>query len=61
MSKQKAAYEATSFEELSKLVDLETVKRALKALETSRLAHKQYYLRRSEILRKAKAAGITAD
>jgi ribulose bisphosphate carboxylase small subunit len=61
MAKQKAAYEATSFEELSKLVELETVKKALKAFETSRLAHKQYYLRRQTILAKAREAGITAE
>lgn len=61
MSKQKAAYEAASFDELSKLVELETVKKALRAFETSRLAHKKYYLKRDVILRKAKEAGITAD
>jgi len=61
MANQKNAAEAKSFDELSKLVDLETVKKALKAFETSRLAHKAYYLKRESILRKAKAQGITAD
>ena len=59
--KQKAAHEAATWDELERLVELETVKAALKAFETSRLAHKAYYLKRQTILAKAKAAGITAD
>lgn len=61
MATQKKVTEVTSFNELEKLVDLETVKKALKAFETSRLAHKSYYLKRATVLAKAKAAGITAD
>jgi hypothetical protein len=61
MAKAKAAHEAATWDELTKLVDFETVVKALKAFETSRVAHKAYYLRRQVILQKAKAAGITAD
>lgn len=61
MTKQKAAYDAATWDELERLIDFETVVKALKAYETSRLAHKAYYLRRSIVLSKAKAAGITAD
>jgi len=34
------------------------IKRSINAKETSRLAHKKYYLRRQAILAKAKEAGI---
>ena len=61
MKQNKTLESINSFDELSKQVDLETVKKALKAFETSRLAHKSYYLKRSIVLAKAKAAGITAD
>jgi hypothetical protein len=61
VSKQKAAYEAASWEELSKLATLDDAKKALKAYETSRLAHKAYNLKKATILARAKQAGITAD
>lgn len=56
----KEAWDAETWAELQKLTTLEAVKSALKAKETSRIAHKQYYLKRQAILDKAKAAGITA-
>jgi len=37
------------------------IKRALNAKETSRLAHKKYYLRRQIILAKAKEAGLDKE
>jgi hypothetical protein len=49
-----------SFEQLSKVVTLEDVLRALKAMETSKEAHKAYYNRRKSILAQAKAMGIKA-
>jgi ribosomal protein L32E len=61
MPSKKQATEAQSWDELEKLVDLQTVLKALKAYETSRLAHKAYNMKRTSILAKAKEMGITAD
>jgi len=57
----KAIAAAKNWAELQKLVSLDEAKAALKGRETNRLAHKSYYLKRSLILAKAKAAGITAE
>lgn len=50
MSTQKAPWLASSFEELETLVDLETVKKALRKQEDQRVYHKNAYLKRQQIL-----------
>ena len=54
MPAKKPAQDAKSWEELKNLTTLEEVLAALKAKETNRLAHKKYYLRRQELLSRAK-------
>jgi hypothetical protein len=58
---QKAAWDASSWEELMSLTSLDECRKALKAREQNRLYHKEHNSKNAEILRKAKAAGITVD
>ena len=57
---------ATTLEEVVELLGGEEatllfIKRSINAKETSRLAHKKYYLRRQLILAKAKEAGLDKE
>jgi hypothetical protein len=54
MTKKKDAWEAESFEELEKLTDLDTVRKALKAKESMRVSLKKCYLKRQALLKWAK-------
>jgi hypothetical protein len=60
MSKTKPVWESSSWDELRSQVEFSKVLAALKAYDRSKAYHKTYNQRRNEILRKAKAAGITA-
>ena len=52
-------WEASSFEKLEEMVDLQTVLKALKKAEEQRIYHKSAYLKRQAILEKAREMGIT--
>lgn len=57
-NKIKQPWQATSWEELQELVTLDEVRAALYAKEKQRQYHKTQYLKRQEILRKAKEHGL---
>jgi hypothetical protein len=61
MSKNKAAWEASSWDELKSLTTLDECLKALAAREANRLYHKKANLKKQSILAKAKEMGITAD
>lgn len=50
MNKKKEAWDADSWKELQDLITLDEVKKALKARETQRLAHKRYSLKKQATL-----------
>jgi len=55
------AWDATSWDQLQKLVSLEDVKAALWQRERNRVSQKKHNLKRNALIAKAIAAGITLD
>lgn len=55
------AWEARSWEELRELSSLEDIRKALLAAEKQRVYHKDQYLKRQAILRRAKELGLDKE